>query len=233
MAGLSLERSGEIEPAQRLFSVGLTGGIGSGKTAVATLFAEQNVPVIDTDVIAHALTSAGGAAMPAIETTFGKSFIATDGALERNRMRAIVFSDAAARKQLEAILHPLITHEAERTALAVARSGGHAGQRYILFVVPLLVESHYWRERVDRILVVDCDEKTQLERVMRRNGMTATQAGAIMAAQASRMERLTIADDVINNNDDIICLPPQVTHFHAHYQAQCSAWISRPSHPKA
>ncbi len=219
MAGIEPSASINDGLAHYPYSIGLTGGIGSGKSTVADLFAALGVAIVDTDVIAHALTAADGAAMPAIRDAFGASFITTDGALERSRMRAAIFSDTAARKQLEAILHPLIAIEANRTAQAV--STGDAG--YLIYVVPLLVESRYWRERIDRILVVDCEEATQLARVMRRNCMSAAQASAIVAAQATRAERLAAANDVIDNNGDAAQLSHRVARLHAQYQMLASS----------
>jgi len=192
------------------FSIGLTGGIGSGKTTVANLFGERGAALIDTDAIAHQLTTPGGVAINAIRTAFGDSFIGADGAMDRARMRAHVFADAAARKRLEAVLHPLIRSETARAAQA-------ARGDYLIFVVPLLVESQQWRTRTSRILVVDCSEDVQIARVMQRNGMTRAQVEAIMAAQATRAERLAAADDVIENNGDAAALLPQIERLHALY----------------
>jgi len=216
MAGIDTTASADNAPAQRSLAIGLTGGIGSGKSTVADLFALSGVAIIDTDVIAHALTGAGGAAMPAIGDAFGMSYITAEGALDRSLMRAAIFSDPAARKQLESILHPLIAMEADRAAQASETND--AG--YLMYVVPLLMESRHWHARVDRILVVDCEEATQLERVMRRSGMNAAQAGAIMATQATRAERLAAADDVIDNNGDAAQLPPQIARLHAQYRVR-------------
>ena len=192
------------------FSIGLTGGIGSGKTTVANLFGELGAAIIDTDAIAHQLSAPGGAAIAAIRATFGDDFITPEGAMDRARMRAHVFTDTSARKQLESILHPLIRSE---TAQAAAEARGD----YLIFVVPLLVESQQWRKRISRILVVDCAEEVQISRVMQRNAMSRAQVEAIMAAQATRAERLAAADDVIENNLDTAVLLPQITALHAHY----------------
>ena len=167
------------EKAFNRFSIGLTGGIGSGKSAVADLLAKQGAAVIDTDQIAHALTVPGGAAMPQITAQFGDNFLTPEGALNRAAMRERVFSDAGAKRQLEAILHPLIW---QQTQIDAGRMPGS----YLVFVVPLLVESGRWTDRVDRVLVVDCSEALQLERVMRRSQLSAEQVRAIMATQASR-----------------------------------------------
>ena len=196
--------------ARRRFSVGLTGGIGSGKTTVADMFGAQGAAIIDTDLIAHALTAPGGAAMPAIMASFGAQFVTSDGALDRVRMRTAVFSDAAAKTRLEAILHPMIRIETERATAA-------ATGVYLLYVVPLLVESGSWRARVDRILVVDCPPPLQVARVMRRNAMREAEVLAIMAAQASRADRLAAADDVIVNDGGAGELAPQVAQLHALY----------------
>lgn len=152
----------------------------------------------------------GGAAIDAIRATFGDRFIGADGAMDRARMRAHVFADAAARKRLEAVLHPLIRSETARAAQA-------ARGDYLIFVVPLLVESQQWRTRTSRILVVDCSEEVQIARVMQRNGMTRAQVEAIMAAQATRAERLAAADDVIENNGNAAALLPQIERLHALY----------------
>jgi dephospho-CoA kinase len=200
-----------VIPTER-FSVGLTGGIGSGKSLVADLFAAQGAAVIDTDLIAHQLTAANGAAIEAIRNTFGAAFITHEGALDRNRMRAAVFADPTEKKCLEAILHPLIRQETERSAL-------QAEGAYLLFVVPLLVESGFWLQRVTRVLLVDCPEDIQIRRVMQRNMLSEAQVRAIMATQATRAERLAVADDIILNDSDTAALMTQVQHLHAHYLA--------------
>ena len=192
------------------FSIGLTGGIGSGKSLVADLFAARGAAIIDTDQIAHSLTAAGGSAMPAIQEAFGDSFLTANGALDRAAMRERVFTDPAAKRQLESILHPLIGKE---TAAAATVASGP----YLIFVVPLLVESGRWRQLVDRILVVDCNEALQLERVMRRNQLAAKQVQAIMAAQATRSDRLAAADDVIVNEAETAALEDEVERLHQRY----------------
>jgi len=196
----------------RPYVVGLTGGIGSGKSAVADLFAERGVAIIDTDAIAHALTAPGGAAMPAIRAEFGDAAASADGALDRVAMRAMVFAEPAARKRLEAILHPLIRAESERRLVAET-----VGSPYAILIVPLLVEAGDYRSRVDRIAVVDCAEATQMARVIRRNGLAANEIERILAAQATRAERLAAADDVIENNGELAALPPQVMRLHLQY----------------
>ena len=177
-----------------MFAVGLTGGIGSGKSTVADLFAKRGVTLVDTDVIAHRVTAPNGLAMPAIAAEFGSSFVAENGSLDRARMRALVFSDENARKRLEAITHPLIRAETERQRQQAAGP-------YVIVVVPLLVESGSWKTRVNRVLTVDCSVETQIERVMQRNAFTREQVLAIIARQATREARLAAADDVIVNDD--------------------------------
>lgn len=194
----------------RRFSVGLTGGIGSGKTTVADMFAVRGASIIDTDRIAHQLTVPGGLAIPDIRAQFGDAFLTAEGAMDRARMREYVFAEPTAKARLEAILHPLIRIETERAA-------AEAQGKYLMFAVPLLVESGSWKQRVSRVLVVDCTEETQVRRVMSRSGLDAAQVRAIMAAQASRQQRLSAADDVIDNDGDVVALVPQVDRLHALY----------------
>lgn len=194
----------------RRFSVGLTGGIGSGKTTVANMFAERGAALVDTDLIAHQLTAPGGGAMEAIRAEFGDDFLTVDGALDRARMRAKVFSDPLAKQRLESILHPLIRTETERAAAQASGS-------YLIFVVPLLVESSSWKERVSRVLVVDCPEELQVSRVRMRSGLEESQVRAIMAAQVSRDARLAAADDIVLNASTADALIPQVERLHALY----------------
>lgn len=197
------------------YIVGLTGGIGSGKTAVADRFAARGMAVVDTDAIAHELTGPAGAAMPALATAFGPGILRPDGGLDRPAMRQLVFADPAARSRLEGILHPLIRQEsADRCRTATSP--------YVILAVPLLVESGTYRERCDRILVVDCDEATQVARVMARSGLPEAEVRAIMSAQASRAERLAVADDVIRNDDGMEALEPQVAELHKRYAESSS-----------
>ena len=176
--------------------LGLTGGIGSGKSTVAQMLAVQGAAIIDADAISRATTAAGGAALPAIAQQFGAHLIAPDGALDRTAMRALVFDDADARQRLEAIIHPLVTQETDRQA----RLALDAGRRLLVFDVPLLAESGArWRAKVDRVLVIDCDSATQIDRVMARNALPRDQVEQIVAAQASRAQRLAAADLVIFN----------------------------------
>jgi dephospho-CoA kinase len=193
------------------FVVGLTGGIGSGKSAVADLFAARGAAVVDTDAIAHALTAPGGAAIPALREAFGAAVITPAGALDRAAMRRIAFAEPEERARLEAILHPLIRAESERQ---IRRA---AGADFVVVVVPLLAETEGWRERADRIVVVDCPEEVQIARVMARNGLARAEVEAILAAQATRAARLAIADDVIANNAGLDRLERQVAALHARY----------------
>ena len=194
------------------FAVGLTGGIGCGKTTVADMFAELGATLVDTDLIAHAMTAPHGPAMDALAAEFGPACVAPDGALDRAWMRALVFSDDSARARLEAILHPRI-RDAALAAAAVATGA------YVIFVVPLLIESGTWRARVHRVLAIDCPEEVQIARVMARNGLDESQVRAIMAAQVTRAQRLAAADDVISNAGGIAELRPQIARLHAQYLA--------------
>lgn len=210
MAGTSPDALSRSEsPA---FAVGLTGGIGSGKTAVAERFEALGAAIVDSDVIAHQLTAAGGAAIEAIGRQFGAHFIAADGSLDRRRMRELVFGDLSAKARLEAILHPRIRELAmERAAAAIGRSP------YVLFVVPLMVESGDWRDRVDRILVVDCSPATQEARVCARSRLDPALARTIIAQQAPRAVRLDAADDIIVNEGPIGQLTARVQWLHDSY----------------
>lgn len=176
--------------------LGLTGGIGSGKSTVAQLLAEIGAAVVDADAIARELTAPGGLAIASIAATFGPDFITASGAMDRGKMRALIYADAAARQRLEAIIHPLVRQETQRQTL-LATSHGHAG---IVFDVPLLVESSTWREQLDGVLVVDCTPATQISRVMARSALTHAEVEKIIAAQASRVRRLHAADAVIFND---------------------------------
>jgi dephospho-CoA kinase len=173
--------------------IGLTGGIGSGKSTVARLLVAHGATLVDTDAIARALTQPGGAAMPALAAEFGAGMLTADGALDRERMRERAFADPAAKSRLEAILHPMIGAETQAQAAL-------AGTRPVVFDVPLLTESTHWRERVDRVLVVDCREATQVERVMKRSGWAAGAVQRVIALQAARAARRAIADAVIFND---------------------------------
>lgn len=176
--------------------IGLTGGIGSGKSTVAHMLQERGVALIDADAIARSVTAAHGAAIPAIAHTFGADFITSDGALNRERMRAHAFGHPKAKQTLEAIIHPLVAQETQHQAQNAIALGHHT----LVFDVPLLVESgERWLARVDRILVVDCSEETQIQRVMARNGWSRETVQAIISSQASRIQKLAVADWVIHN----------------------------------
>jgi dephospho-CoA kinase len=177
-------------------SIGLTGGIGSGKSTVATFLVAQGATLVDTDAIAHALTTPGGAAMPALRLRFGDEVAGPDGALDRARMRSLVFADPTAKRALEAILHPMIGAEAQRQAAAAETIGAGV----VVFDVPLLTESSPWRARCQRILVVDCSAAVQVQRVMARSGWSADQVQRVIAQQTARERRRAIADAVIFND---------------------------------
>ena len=179
------------QPVRR---VGLTGGIGSGKSTVCRMLRDLGAWIVDTDAIAHRLTAPGGRALPAIAAQFGTEVIADNGAMDRTRMRERVFADPAQRRALEAILHPMIGEDTRAEAAAAPQGA------IVVFDVPLLVESGRWRDQVDRILVVVCPVETQIARVMQRNGWTADAVQRIIDQQASRAQRLAVADDVIVND---------------------------------
>ncbi|HNC51802.1 MAG TPA: dephospho-CoA kinase [Accumulibacter sp.] len=193
------------------FIVGLTGGIGSGKSTVAELFVHHGAALVDTDAIAHALTAAGGAAMAAIVAAFGDGVVDASGALDRAAMRSLVFSDHTAKGRLEAILHPLIRQQSESLCNAAVTAP------YVLLVVPLLIETGGYRRRADRILVVDCEESAQVARVQARSGLTGEAVRAIMATQASRAQRRAAADDVLINDGGLDALLPQIEALHRRY----------------
>lgn len=190
--------------------IGLTGGIGSGKSAAADRFAEHGITIIDTDQISHSLTGSGGQAIAAIQTAFGPQVITPDQALNRSVMRQRIFSDQTARQRLESILHPMIRKES-LLLYETARS------TYVILAVPLLLESGHYQERCQRICVVDCPETVQIERVRNRSGLSTEEIKAIMAAQISRSARLAAADDVIDNSGSLSYLHSQVDTLHKHY----------------
>jgi len=192
------------------YTVALTGGIGSGKSAATRLFAELGADVVDTDVIAHQLTAPNTPALAEIAARLGKEFILPDGSLNRAGLRLLIFHDNTAKKKLEAILHPLIRSQVA-TAIAASRAP------YALAVVPLLVETGAYRDLSRRVLVVDCSEETQLARTMARSGLTEAQTRAIMNHQATRRQRLNCADDVIANDGDLAALEWQVRNMHEKY----------------
>jgi dephospho-CoA kinase len=194
------------------FRIGLTGGIGSGKSTAAGLFSQHGIEVIDADLLAHELTAPGGMAIAPIREAFGPAFIDALGALDRERMRDRIFSDASAKSKLESVLHPMIRAETDRRA-------ARATSPYVILMIPLLVETGEPHARCDRVVVVDCPEATQIERVMARSELSREAVEAIMAAQASRTERLSHADDVIDNGGAPADLQPQVDALHARYVA--------------
>ena len=191
--------------------IGLTGGIGSGKSTVAALLVEAGALLVDTDAIARELTAPQGAALPALAAEFGADILRADGALDRERMRTQVFAEVAARRRLEAVLHPLIGAESDRRAAAAAG-------RPLVFDVPLLAESGRWRDRVDRVLVVDCSEDTQVRRVIARSGWDEATVRSVIAQQAPRALRRAVADAVIHNDElELDELATQVAALWAHW----------------
>ncbi len=198
-----------------MYRVGLTGGIASGKTTVSNLFAALGVPVIDSDEIAREIVAPGEPALQAIVARFGSGVLQADGSLDRRQLRGLVFADAAARRELEAITHPAI-----RTAMD--QRSAAAGGDYQILAIPLLVEGG-GRGRVDRVLVVDCPEDLQLRRVMARDGSTEAEARAILAAQVGRDARLAVADDVIVNDGDLQRLRGRVEALHRQYRKAARA----------
>jgi dephospho-CoA kinase len=199
-----------------VFCVGLTGGIGCGKSTVAELFAGHGAGIIDTDAISRQLTQSGGEAIEAIRQSFGDEYITADGSLDRAKMRGLVFADAGAKQRLERILHPLILEQARLQLERLQDSP------YVIIVVPLLPESPAFRQLTRRILVVDCGKSTQIERVARRSGMSETEVRAIIAQQTPRDQRLRIADDVILNEAGLDSLAEQVAVLHRNYSAMKS-----------
>lgn len=192
------------------YLVGLTGGIGSGKTTVANLFAELGAGLVDTDDIARTLTGPGMAAVAEIGHRFGAEYVTADGALDRGRMRRLVFADDKARRDLESILHPLIRQESQRMIATTTAP-------YAVVVVPLLLETPHYRGYANRVLVVDCDPEIQVERVMKRSGLSREEVLAIMASQLPRAERLRNADDIVSNDGDLAALGPQIPPLHHRY----------------
>jgi dephospho-CoA kinase len=200
--------------------VGLTGGIGSGKSAAADAFAKLGAAVVDTDAIAHELTGPDGAAVADVKRLFGSAFVDAAGAMDRKRMRDLVFADADAKQRLESMLHPMIRAESDRRVAAAFAAGSAS---YVIVVVPLLVESEGYRQRVGRVLVVDCPEAVQLARVRQRSGLAEAEVRRIIAAQIQRERRLAAADDVIDNSGTIAAMQQQVRQLHEKYLAQAAA----------
>ena len=200
----------------RPYVVGLTGGIGSGKSAAADEVARLGATVVDTDVIARELASAGGAAIPALRALFGPEYFDASGAMDRAKVRERVFRDPAAKKRLEALLHPMIRAESERQ---IAASTGP----YVIFVVPLLIESGDYRSRVQRVAVVDCPEAVQLERARSRSNLSAEEVRRIIASQVPRAHRRAAADDVIDNSGTLDALHKRVRELHLAYLGSAGA----------
>ena len=194
-----------------MLRVGLTGGIGCGKSVVAEAFAALGVPVIDTDVIAHQLTASGGVALLAIRASFGDAIFLPNGELDRNALRRRIFSDAGERHKLEAILHPLILRAVQQQLKALPSAP------YGLIVVPLLLETTSYREMIDRMLLVDCLEAQQIERVIARSKLDVSEVQAIIAAQVDRSTRLASADNVLSNTGDRAFLQQQIAPLHQKY----------------
>lgn len=190
--------------------IGLTGGIGSGKTAVSDLLAGLGAGIIDTDLISHQITAPGGNAIPLIAKEFGADFINPEGALNRAKMRSIVFADPNARQALETITHPLIQQETVKQAFGLAKSG----VPYLVFVVPLLIESGSWVKLIDYLVVVDCPEEIQIQRVMHRNNMTRMDVENILKAQTNRKVRLAAANAIIENQGSLDELKSEVLNLH-------------------
>ena len=190
--------------------IGLTGGIGSGKSVVAQRLADLGATVIDADDIAHRITAPGGCAIPAIEATFGPEYITADGSLDRAKMRRLVFENPSALQSLEAITHPLIRSETAHQAALAHQNGAF----YLLFVVPLLIESGAWRKLLDRLIVIDCPPEKQIQRVMQRSKLSQIEVEQIIAKQATRADRLAAADTVIVNDGSLADLLPQVDALH-------------------
>lgn len=192
------------------YRVGLTGGIGSGKSTVATLFAELGVPVIDTDAISHQLTQTGGAAIAAIRAAFGNEYIDANGALDRLKMRQLIFSDPSSKQRLEKILHPFILSQAKSQSTSSAAP-------YVLIVIPLLFETSTYQDWLDHTVTVDCSEETQVIRATQRDGLNEQTVRSIMAQQLIRSQRLKLADDVIHNDGTLAELQQQITTLHLRY----------------
>lgn len=206
------------------YVVGLTGGIGSGKSTVAAAFAALGVAVIDADAVSHQLSRAGAPGWAGIRDRLGERFIGADGEVDRPALRAAVFSDPALRRRLESILHPLIRAEVDRQVAA-------SNSEYAILMVPLLIESGEYRSRIDRLLVVDCTEEEQVRRVVARSGLAPQEVRAIMAAQVDRATRLAAADDVIDNSGDPASIAQRVRDLDGRYRLLARQAGARPGHP--
>tara|TARA_S200000501_G_scaffold329322_1_gene329857 strand:+ start:789 stop:1406 length:618 start_codon:yes stop_codon:yes gene_type:complete len=192
------------------FSVAMTGGIGSGKSTASDCFNKLGVSIIDTDLISHNLTSTNGEAIPLIIKEFGDTFIKFDGSLDRKLMRDLIFSDNKSKSKLETILHPLILTKTQQNALSAKGS-------YLIFVIPLLYSSSSWKNKVDKVLVIDCQEKIQIQRVKKRNKLSLEQIKSIISSQPSRLDRLKMADDIIFNEESVKSLEIQIKRLHLNY----------------
>ena len=195
------------------FSVGVTGGVGSGKSTIAAIMAEHGAGIVDADEISHRLTQANGAAIEALRAAFGAEAIAADGSLDRVHMRSRAFSDRSVRVELEALLHPMIRAAMRDRATALMQEGSP----YVAFVVPLLVETGNWRTSVSRVLVIDCSEATQIARVCARPELSEATARKIIQTQASRRARLDAADDVLLNEAPLGQIATKVERLHRAY----------------
>ena len=200
-----------------MYKVALTGGIGSGKSTVAEMFARINIPIIDTDLIAHKLTQTNGAAIPLLRAQFGASMISDAGALDRQKMRDKVFQDAQAKKMLEHILHPMIRNAVDEKIYNLSKNNSNT-HCYCLLVIPLLFGSGFFRNVIDRVLVVDCSEDIRINRVMKRSQFSEQQVRAIIATQAKSAQLLSIADDFLMNDGDAKNLLARITLLDSRYR---------------
>jgi dephospho-CoA kinase len=203
-----------------MLKIGLTGGIGCGKSSVARLFAVQNIPVIDADEISHQLVAKGQPALHQITREFGQSLLKEDGTLDRSQLKDLIFSDCKNKQKLEAILHPLIFQ-------SIQSEIKNLNAAYCIICIPLLIETN-WTDSVDRVLVVDCPVETQIERVRNRDNLTIEKIQAILENQVSRAVRLSKADDVINNSEIETGLAEQVKKLHNLYLSLSTAGLTRP-----
>jgi dephospho-CoA kinase len=192
------------------YIVGLTGGIGSGKSTIARAFAEHGVNIVDTDRIAHQVSASGGAAIESLRDAFGNDAIASDGSMDRDWMRQRVFDNEQERHKLERIVHPIIRQITNEQVMAKP-------EPYVIIDVPLLIESGNWENRCDRVLVVDCQVQTQIDRVIQRNGFTRERIDSIIAVQATREQRLAAADDVLDNDNELEESLRRVDELHQQY----------------
>ncbi len=198
-----------------MFTVALTGGIGSGKSETATLFADFGIPIVDLDAIAHQLTAPNEPLVRQIAAQFGEDYVTTDGGLNRTKMRQLVFDDADARAQLNAILHPAIYDE------AIKQRQSYTGAPYVILAIPLLDKNSIYNAIIDSVLVIDCEEAIQVQRVKQRSNLDEQQIKKIIHAQMPRQERLAMADDIIENNGNINALRQKVNQLHQKYIKTC------------